>query len=164
MDMKRFLLYVLLCSSGVAEAAGYEPRHYDYSIRSAGQGNDQSVLVEIECTLGNPSAAAEIAAEYAVHGIIFSGSAAGENLPAQQPLVRTTLTEEQTAWFDVFFREKRYRSYVVSVARGSMRIAKVKKRFAARVVVAVDKACLRRDLERAGIIEKLGAVFENRSE
>ena len=119
------------------------------------------MLYKITCWVKNPSSAVETASVNAIHGVIFSGCSASEGMPAQTPLVKTpTLSKEQTAYFDAFFRDRKYSQYIVSIARSSMKVIKMKKQYRIEVVVSVNKRKLRQELEKAGIIQKLGAVFE----
>lgn len=157
---KSFCLFAIWTVFAVS-AADYKPESYAYTLRNIGQGTNESILVQVDCPVTTPARAADDAAEYAVHGVIFSGCPAAQTTPEQPPLVRSErLTAEQTAWFDTFFAKGRYKQYVVSVVRGSIQITKIKKRYTAKVTVAIDKRKLRKELENAGIIERLGAVFE----
>lgn len=155
------LLFFAVCPP--AYATGYKPDSYVYCLESAGVGTNESVLVRVKCDVKNPAEAAEIASECAVHGIIFAGCSATELCLAQTPLFHgKELTVPQTEYFDKFFNNDSHKQYVVSVAGSNMKIIRNKKSYTIEVVVAVDKRKLRRDLERDGMVEKLGAAFEKK--
>ncbi len=142
------------------KAAEYKPDLYKYEIKAAGLGTQDNMLYKITCWVKNPSSAAEIASQNVVHGVIFSGCTASEGMPEQTPLVKfPALSKEQSSYFDSFFNDRKYNQYIISIARSNMKVIKMKKQYRVEIVVSVNKRKLRQDLEKAGIIKKLGAVF-----
>lgn len=153
------VFFLLFCFS--SKAAEYKPDLYKYKIVTAGLGTQDNMLYKITCWVKNPAAAAVAASVNAIHGVIFSGCSASAGMPEQMPLLKASvLSKEQTSYFDAFFHGKKYNQYIVSLAQSSMKIIKMKKQYQIEIVVSVNKRKLRQELEEAGIIKKLGAVFE----
>ena len=153
------VFYLLLCLS--PKAAEYNPDLYKYKIATAGLGTQDNMLYKVTCWVKNPSYAIATASVNAIHGVIFSGCDASAEMPEQSPLIKTpTLSKEQSSYFDAFFRDKKYNQYIVSVAQSSMKVIKMKKQYQIEIVVSVNKRKLRQELEKAGIIKRLGAAFE----
>lgn len=148
--------------SAAAFPAGPEYRagEFSYEIESAGAGANGTFLYKVTCSAQNPPAAADAASACAVHGVIFKGTAAAGANPAQTPLFNgEELTDGQKTALDGIFDGKHWKKYVPQVATGSMKIAKMKKGYRVEATVAVDKRKLRLDLEQAGVVEKLGSMF-----
>ena len=158
------LIYILCIFTCSVRAADYLPEQYRYEIMPAGTGANETFLYRVICVIKNPAQAADAASACAVHGVIFRGCGKNGNFPEQTPLCQyDTLTDTQKAYYDRLFNDDNYRQYVVSVARGSIKITKVKKEYQAEVIVSVNKRKLRRDLENSGMIEKLGAIFQKQT-
>ena len=155
---------LLLLRPLAGTAADYKPESYRYELASGGVGANESTLYRVVCYVKTPPEAEAVAAECAVHGIIFSGSSAANGNAAQTPLCKAaSLSNEQLAFFDRFFGKKEYKSYVVAVAKNSMRVTKLKKEYKVEIIVSVNKRKLRRDLEQAGMVEKLGSALDSQS-
>lgn len=153
------VVFLLFCSFPL-KAAEYKPDLYKYEIKAGGLGTQDNMLYKITCWVKNPSSATEAASINAIHGVIFSGCPACEGMPEQTPLFKfPALSKEQSSYFDSFFNDRKYNQYIVSIARSGMKVIKMKKQYRVEIVVSVNKRKLRQDLEKAGIIKKLGAVF-----
>lgn len=154
------IVFFLFCHLSL-NAIGYKSDYYKYTIEAAGLGTQDNMLYKVICWVKNPSSAVETASINVVHGILFTGCSASAGIPEQVPLVQSpTLSKEQHTYFDAFFHDRKYNQYIASVARNNLKITKMKKQYQVEVVVAVNKRKLRQDLEKAGIIKKLGALFE----
>lgn len=156
----------MISAADVARAAGYNSDRYRYTLSFAGRGANETILVKVSCPAKSPAEAIGAASECAVHGLMFAGLAATGHSPEENPLVSHELTDTQRAWLDNFFSSGQFRKYVPSHSQQSLQITRVGKRggYMVEVVLSVDKRTLRRDLERAEVIERLGAVFERRAE
>lgn len=135
-----------------------------FTLHSAGIGLNDSYLLRVEVSIARTEQAVDTASKYAVYGLIFAGAQENGVNPAQAPMIEdvTKLDEMRKQWLANFFTQGRYLDFVMSVARHNIRITKVKKTFLAQVQVAVDKRKLRKTLEEADIIDKLGEVFDKK--
>ncbi len=131
----------------------------DFTISYAGTGTgDSYVLVSVTCSASSTDAAASAAAKYAVLGLMYKGCAATATSPEMSPLIKTgtSLNSDQSAWMSSFLGGD-YAKYVVSVAKDSMQLTKMKKGgYQVTATVSVDKRHLRWALEEQGIIRRLG--------
>lgn len=162
--LKAFIVASILSAvfSTCCLAAEYQENKYKFEIEAAGVGANETFLYRIVCDTKSPQTAADDASECAVYGVIFRGCAASAENPAQTPLLKSeSLSKEQIAYFDDFFAKKQFKQYIAAVAKNNIKIIKTKKGYKAEVIVSVNKRKLRRDLESAGIVDKLGKVFEN---
>ena len=135
---------------------------------TAGQATQGSVLVKVWTYSKSRYVATTQAGKNAVHGIIFKGVSALNNgssrIPAQRPLV-SDLSVETTYrdYLTSFFRDGgKYQKYVNFVNNGIPEpgdIIKIRNEYKIGVTVSVAKDALRKELEEAGIIQKLGAGF-----
>ncbi len=134
----------------------------EFTISYAGTGADESVLFKVVCTVSGTDEAVDAVSKYAVMGLMYKGCSATLTSPEVSPLIKmgTELTSEQAAWLTKFFANGGYKTFVLSVAKSSMQITKVKKQYSVEAVVSVDKRRLRKALEDEGIVRRLDSVFE----
>ena len=108
--------------------------------------------------------AIEQAKKNAVHGIIFKGFPSKERLSGQKALAQNpNLEEVKSEFFKEFFQDGgKYLKFVTLVNNGAIasedRI-KIGKEYKIGVIVSVNVAALRKDLEDAGIIKSLSNGF-----
>jgi hypothetical protein len=106
----------------------------------------------------------EQAKKNAVHGVIFKGFASKDRVSGQKPLAANAgIEQERKDYFEPFFANGgKYQQFVSLSNNGAIapgdRI-KVGKEYKIGVVVSVNVAELRKELERTGIIQKLGSIF-----
>lgn len=137
---------------------------YNYEIQCMGTGMDGTQLVKVWGYGKKPNDAIEQAKKNAVHAIIFKGITTGEKGCMKKPLVTTPGAEQQFQdYFNAFFQEGgKYLNYVNLSSDGSIdprdRL-KVGRQYKIGVIVSVNHAQLRKELEAAGIIKKLGDGF-----
>jgi len=139
-------------------------KQWRYEIEPVAIGTKGSYLIKVWSYSKDQSAAIEQAKKNAVHGVIFRGFA-GMNGVARQPAMTNNpnLENEKKEFFDPFFAKGgKYMKFVSITNDGSIdakdRI-KVGQEYKIGVVVSVAVDDLRKDLEDAGIIRKLGAGF-----
>lgn len=99
-----------------------------------------------------------------MHGIIFKGFPSKERLSGQKALAQNpNLEEVKSEFFKEFFQDGgKYLKFVTLVNNGAIasedRI-KIGKEYKIGVIVSVNVAALRKDLEDAGIIKSLSNGF-----
>ena len=138
---------------------------WKYEIEGIGTGVQGSYQVKIWSIGTSQEAVIEQAKKNAVHAIIFKGFPDNNRVKGQKPLAtNTNLEQEQLAFFDEFFLNGgKYLKFVSLLANGSIlpedRIKLGKSEYKIGVIVSVNSAELRRDLENAGIIKGLTTGF-----
>lgn len=142
------------------KAAGYVIGNYE--VECMGTGLDGTQLIKVWAFGNKPDAAVYQARKNAVHAVIFKGIRLGKPGCMQSPLVTKAGAEVQHAdFFRNFFSDGgSYLRFVAQAGDGTVdRIKLGKKSYKVGVVVSVMHAELRRELETAGIVPKLGQGF-----
>ena len=158
------LVLTSLFSFGQKRKADKDTREWRYELEAMGKGAGETEQFKVWTYSKDAVTAMEQAKKNAIHGLIFRGVSAKDRFPAVQALVNEPNAEVVRAdFFDPFFDDGgQYLKYVSLVNNGSIgpgdRI-KVGKEYKIGVVVTVDKATLRKDLEASGIIKKMGGGF-----
>ena len=105
----------------------------------------------------------EQAKKNAVHGIIFKGFLGVNGVPGQRPLTNNPNLEiEQAEFFKNFFDGGKYMKFVNVSNDGAVAAEdrlKVGKEYKIGVIVSVNVAGLRKDLEDGGILKGLSSGF-----
>ncbi|MDP3444404.1 MAG: hypothetical protein Q8T08_16220 [Ignavibacteria bacterium] len=168
LQLSSILLMVIFCSA--ANLFGQKNKntnvaaYYNYEVQCMGAGMDGTQLVKVWGYGKKPNDAIEQAKKNAVQAVIFKGIATGERGCMQKPLVTAPGAEQQFQdYFNAFFQAGgKYLNYVNLSSDGSIdpkdRL-KVGKQYKVGVIVSVSHAQLRKELEAAGIIKKLGEGF-----
>jgi hypothetical protein len=165
-----FLLLVSLnyhCySQSDKKKANADTELWRYEIEAVKTGTQGTYLIKVWSYSKKPEVAIEQAKKNAIHGIIFQGFAGKQGVPGQKPLANNSNLEyEKADFFKAFFSdaEGRYMKFVNLTTDGSVsaedRLKIDKKTYKIGVVVSVNVSMLRKDLEDAGIINKLGSGF-----
>ncbi len=169
-NLKTFLLifafFPFVLSAQSKRKADKDTRQWRYEIEVTEQQSVQGTYqIKVWSYPKNTDVAIEQAKKNAVHGIIFRGYSAKGRVPGQRALTNNpNLEQEQEAFFrDFFSTGGKYLKFVSAVNNGAIaagdRIKINKKEYKIGVVVTVNVADLRKDLENAGIIKKLGGRF-----
>ena len=146
---------VSLLSLGAAQAKD-EPTVY--FIEGAGTGASGTYLVQVTALSRKASVSDDELCRYSVHGVLFRGFQDG-TYGQQKPLAGSALAEtEHKDFYDKFFDNGVYRTYVTLVS-GTRRVVKVDKKYRITATVTVQKDALRKDLEKQGIIKALNSGF-----
>lgn len=163
------LLLSFLCFSTVMLAqsnkkADKDTQIWRYEIEGVQTGVQGTYLIKVWSYSKKPDVAIEQAKKNAVHGIVFRGFAGTATVPGKEPLARNVnLEEEKADFFIPFFSEGgKYLKFVSLTNDGAVEAGdrmKVGKEYKIGVVVAVQVAQLRKDLENAGIIKTLSNGF-----
>jgi hypothetical protein len=159
----------LICATQVLFAqarnkADRETEEWRYELEAVGVAAQGTEQVKVWTYSKKPIVAMEQASKNAVHGVVFKGYPNKDRIPGQKPLLSdATLTDEQATFLDQFFDDGGpYQRFVSLIGNGTIapedRI-KIGKEYKIGVVVKISTAELRKELERANIIKKLGAGF-----
>lgn len=164
-----FTLFTLtfLCNAQAKQKkANEDTEAWRYEIEAVKTGSQGTYLIKVWSYSKKPAVAIEQSKKNAIHGIIFQGFAGKQGVPGQKPLANNSNLEfEKADFFKAFFsdNEGRYMKFVSLTTDGSVsaqdRLKIDKKTYKIGVVVSVNVSLLRKDLEDAGIISKLGSGF-----
>ena len=145
------LLFVVL---GVMAKSDKMPQ---YDITGAGSGTEGTVLVKVY--VYSKSVSDNDLKRAAVHGIVFRGCS-GNASGARQPAMASPTAETDNATFcKEFFAPDGQCVNYASIVEGSYDRVKTKKGYKSGAILQVDKASLRKELEKAGVVRSLSAGF-----
>ena len=163
------LFLIMLTSFGLSisaqnKKADKDTRNWVYEIEPVSVGAQGSYLIKVWSYSKKPIVALEQAKKNAVHGIIFKGFTGIQGVPGQRPLTNNpNLEVEQAEFFKNFFAEGgKYMKFVNITNDGSVAAEdrlKIGKEYKIGVVVSVNVAGLRKDLEDAGMVRGLNSGF-----
>ena len=143
--------------------ANKDTNNWRYEIEAVGVATQGNCLVKVWTYSKKANTAIDQAKKNAVHGLIFKGYAGKQGVPGQLPLANNTNIEfEHADFFKNFFDEGGKYMKFVSVsgdAVASQDVYSVGKEYKVGVIVLVNTALLRKDLEDAGIIRSLNSGF-----
>lgn len=134
----------------------------NYEVECMGTGMDGTQLIKVWGFGKKPDQAVYQAKKNAVHAVIFKGINGGKPGCMSRPLITSPGAQVQHGeYFETFFANGgHYLNFVSQTGDGSIdRIKVSKKQYKVGVIVSVRHAALRRELETAGIIKKLGGGF-----
>ncbi len=161
------IAFFSLLDYGIAQSkkkADKETAIWRYELEPAGTGIQGSYQIKVWSYSKKVETAIEQAKKNAVHGIIFKGFPNKERLSGQKALAQNpNLEEVKSEFFKEFFQDGgKYLKFVTLVNNGAIasedRI-KIGKEYKIGVIVSVNVAALRKDLEDAGIIKSLSNGF-----
>jgi hypothetical protein len=144
--------------------ADKDTEEWRYEIEAAGAGTQGSYQIKVWSYSKKPETAIEQAKKNAVHGIIFKGFPDRDRIKGQKALAQSpSLEYEKEDFFKEFFQDGgKFQKFVILSNNGAIgegdRI-KIGKEYKIGVIVSVDVASLRKDLEDAGIIKGLSNGF-----
>lgn len=141
-----------------------DTQEWRYEIEAVQTGTQGTYLIKVWSYSKKPDVAIEQAKKNAVHGIIFKGYTGKSTVPGQKALTdNVNLEVEKEDFFKPFFEDGgKYMKFVSLSNDGAVAAEdrmKVGKEYKVGVIVSVNVAALRKDLEAAGIIKSLGAGF-----
>ena len=157
------IVFLASCSSSQKTAEKYT-QQWRYEIEPVSIGTKGSYLVKVWSYSKKAVVATEQAKKNAIHGVVFRGFTGMNGVSAKAPLANSpNLEVEKKEFFDGFFANGgKYMKYVSITNDGSIAAKdrlKVGKEYKIGVIVSVAVDELRKDLEDAGMIRKLGAGF-----
>lgn len=144
--------------------ADADTKAWRYEIEPVGTGTQGTYQVKVWSFSKNPKVATEQAKKNAVHGVVFKGFSSANGVTGQKPLARNpNVEQEKEDFFNHFFETGgNYQKFVTLTNSGAIgegdRI-KMKREYKIGVIVSVNVAGLRKDLEDAGIIKGLAGGF-----
>ena len=144
--------------------ANKDTQNWIYEIEPVAVGSQGSYLIKVWSYSKKPVIAIEQAKKNAVHGIIFKGFTGIAGVPGQRPLTTNpNLEVEQAEFFKNFFADGgKYMKFVNITNDGAVAAEdrlKIGKEYKIGVVVSVNVAELRKDLEDAGMVRGLNSGF-----
>ncbi|MBK6626778.1 MAG: hypothetical protein IPJ87_14870 [Flavobacteriales bacterium] len=162
-----FLPFCALLMVGAANAQGKkadkDTEQWRYELEAVNTGGQGTYQVKVWSYSKNATVATEQAKKNAVHGVVFRGFPGKDRVPGQNPLCGPNLEQEHADFFREFFKDGGKYMKFVQVTNGGMVAEgdrlKVGKEYKIGVIVSVDAANLRKDLEAAGICKGLGSGF-----
>lgn len=162
-------LLVMMTSGAITSVAqnkkaDKDTREWVYEIDPVAVGAQGTYLIKVWSYSKKPVVAIDQAKKNAVHGIIFKGFTGAPGVPGQKPLTTNpNLEVEQAEFFGNFFANGgKYMKFVNISNDGTVAAEdrlKVGKEYKIGVIVSVNVAGLRKDLEDAGIIRSLSSGF-----
>lgn len=162
-----FLFLTTISINVVAQArkkADKDTEIWRYEIEALQTGVTGSYLIKVWSYSKKPEVAIEQSKKNAIHGIIFKGFTGKSGVPGQNPLANNAnLEEEKSDFFKPFFVDGgKYMKFVSTSTDGAVAAEdrmKMGKEYKVGVIVSVNVAELRKDLENAGIIKSLSRGF-----
>ncbi|MGB4415826.1 MAG: hypothetical protein WBI53_13200 [Paludibacter sp.] len=158
-----FVIGITMSISGQNKKADKDTKNWIYEIEPVGVGTQGTYLIKVWSYSKKPLVALEQAKKNAVHGIIFKGFSGVNGVPGQRPLTNNPNLEiEQSEFFKNFFDGGKYMKFVNVSNDGAVAAEdrlKVGKEYKIGVVVSVNVAGLRKDLEEGGILKGLNSGF-----
>lgn len=150
----RFIIYILILLFGLPlYAKNVNP--YNYEIVCAGNGEYGHYLVTVSAYVTKKKDINhDINKKCAIHGILYNGFTGDTGCHSQKPILSSTITEEQQIYISSLI-EKQFNLYASSVDE-MLKVLKVGKNYKVIAVIEVNASQLRKDLEKNGIIRKLG--------
>lgn len=148
-------------TKGQKKKAEAQTEAWRYEIESVSVGQPGSVVIKVWSFSKKPAVAQEQSKKNAVHGVIYKGVPAKDRVPAKRALITDAVTQREANWLNMFFDDGgEYMRYVALTNSGAAEVMKTdKKEYKVGVTVTVHYNDLRRALEEAEIIKKLGSGF-----
>ena len=161
--MTFMVIFSLTGFSQSKRKADKNTNQWRYELEAVNVGVQGTYLIKAWTYAIKPDRAIEQAKKNAVHGIIFRGFAGKGRIPGQKPLADINAEKEKEDFFKTFFQDGgKYLKFVTISNDGSVAAGdylKVGKEYKIGVMVSVNVAELRKDLEDANIIKGLSAGF-----
>ena len=152
--------------------ANEETKNWRYEIECEGVGQQGVFIIKVFSYSRRKDVAIEQAKKNAIHGVIFKGIPSGkQGCVNQPPLARSSNLEQQKRdYFNSFFSEGgKYMKFVNLTTDGAVKASDryvvggrgflKRKQYKIGVIVSVNMARLRQELEEAGVIRKLSSGF-----
>jgi hypothetical protein len=145
--------------------ADNETHEWRYEVETVGIGTKGTYQLKVWTYSKNAETAIEQAKKNAVHAVIFKGFPANGRIEGQNALARDpNIESEKGNYFKEFFEDGgKFQKYVFLANNGAIgpgdRIKISKKEYKIGVVVSVNSAGLRKELEEAEVIKALNSGF-----
>lgn len=155
--MKIRLILLILCLSVAcnSNAKKKEPI-IGYDIEYSGaEGVSGTYMIQVWINTTKATLSTEEFKRYAVEGILFKGYAR----PQQErvaPMVSDAIRQAKSDFFNAFFENGDYSKYASVLGNTVKNLKITKKEYRLGMIISISESQLRKDLEEAGIISKLG--------
>lgn len=160
------VLLIAVSSISIAQQkkANKDTEAWRYEIEAVQTGTQGTYLIKVWSYSKKPEIATEQSKKNAIHGVIFKGFPGKAGVPGQSPLTNNSnLEEEKADFFNNFFSNGgKYMKYVSLSNDGAVAAEdrmKIGKEYKIGVIVSVNVAELRKELENEGIIRSLSSGF-----
>lgn len=148
-------LLTLLCGVSTVQGKGKDNEGLSYEIKCAGTGQQGYYLVEVTAyVLKRNQVNMDLVKKCAVHGVIFSGFSGEQGCKSQKAMLNATKEQQHSDFFNPFFKNDYLR--FASAVDPSLSTMKAGEKYAVTATIQVAKDELRKILEEAGILRKLG--------
>ncbi|MFT5964588.1 MAG: hypothetical protein ACI9L6_001332 [Flavobacterium sp.] len=161
-----FSLFVtqMIFAQSSKKRADKDTFEWRYEIEVFGQGVQGTYQVKVWSYSKKTETAVEQAKKNAVHGVVFKGFPSKGQLEGKSALATSPNVEQEKEDFfkDFFATGGKYLKYVTVANNGAFGmgdVIKIDKEYKVGVVISVNVAMLRKDLEDAGIIKGLSNGF-----
>lgn len=152
-----FLAAVAILGSAVSALAGNVP---EYQLQGAGVGNQGTYVVTVTVLGKKNNINDDVLGRCAVHGVLFKGFSDAESRKTYKPLAGSAANEGQHAeFYEDFFADGGAANNYVQFVNSSRKVVKAGKQYKISVTATINKDQLRSDLEKAGVIRSLNAIF-----
>ena len=161
LNKKTLLTLFSLLLMAVTVKAASPTDELKYDIVSAGTGAQGTYLCKVTVYSKNGKVTEAEMKRAAVHGVIFKGVTGGNGQATQKPMATPTVEFEKADFFGKFFADNGPYMAYANVEPTTFERARLatKKEYRTTAIVVVSKDELRRFLEQAGVVRKLGDIF-----
>ena len=155
--MKRLLLLLIMFVTSVIGVMAKGDKLPEYDITGAGSGSEGTLLVKVYVYAKKVTDSDLKRA--AVHGVVFRGCSGNQSGARQPAMAPATAEADNAAFCEAFFATDGKCQNFASVVAGSYDRVKTKKGYNSGAILQVDKASLRKELEKAGVVRSLSSGF-----
>ena len=156
--MKRLLsLTILLLAFFMGAMAKGADKMPQYDITGAGSGTEGTILVKVYVYA--KSVKDEDLKRAAVHGVVFRGCTGNQSGARQPAMAPATAEADNAAFCEAFFSTNGLCQNYATIVAGSYDRVKTQKGYKSGAILQINKASLRKELEKAGIVKTLTSGF-----
>lgn len=149
--MRTWFLILFVAISSIAMAKEKEQFVYDISCAGNAMGY---YVVEVSAYVSSKKEISDaVVKKCALHGVLYRGFSGNDGCHSQKPLLQNS-DESHSSLIDELITSE-YGKYVETIGV-PLKVIKQPKRYKVTTIIQVAKDLLRKDLEKAGIIRKLG--------
>lgn len=147
-------LFLIVFVAFVSVVMAKEKEALAYEISCAGNANVGYYVVEVSAYVSKKKEINnDVVKKCALHGVLFKGFSGKDGCHSQREIL-TNYDEKYSALIENLIASE-YGKYVETIGV-PIKVVKLNKRYKITTIVQVSKDLLRKDLEKAGIIRKLG--------
>lgn len=148
------LLFLLVAVVFASSVAAEKANQYVYEISCAGNANVGYYVVEVSAYVSKKKEINnDVVKKCALHGVLFKGFSGKDGCHSQRQML-TNYDGKHSALIENLISSE-YGKYVETIGV-PVKVVKLNKRYKITTIVQVSKDLLRKDLEKAGVIRKLG--------